>query len=145
MVNWEYSGVVRTPMMDALEEQAGAFPQSAVPLGRDASATEVANLISFLLSDEVGFVNGAIYKIDGVSSPSPASRSGVLLNFTNRVALHRTCIVIFRMRGNTDMQLLCKGQSNYLYDLIMIRATMPIILYIYISDQWFDHQSYLII
>lgn len=56
-------------MMDALEQKSGPFPQSAVPLGRAATPTEVAKLISFLLSDEAGFITGAIYRIDGVGIP----------------------------------------------------------------------------
>ncbi len=57
-------------MMDALEQQQGPFPRSMVPLGREATPTEVANLISFLLSDDAGFITGAIYRIDGVGLPA---------------------------------------------------------------------------
>ena len=37
----------------------------AVPLGRVGEASEVANVIAFLLSDEASYVTGATWSIDG--------------------------------------------------------------------------------
>ena len=35
------------------------------PAGRMGTADEVANVIAFLASDEVSFVNGAVWMVDG--------------------------------------------------------------------------------
>jgi len=64
-------GTVDTPMLaDAI--QASPDPQAVLqechemhPLGRIASASEVADLIVYLLSDKAGFMTGQYFRIDG--------------------------------------------------------------------------------
>lgn len=64
-------GTVDTPML-AAAVQASPDPQAVLrechemhPLGRIASASEVADLIVYLLSDRAGFMSGHYYRIDG--------------------------------------------------------------------------------
>jgi NAD(P)-dependent dehydrogenase (short-subunit alcohol dehydrogenase family) len=73
-------GWVRTPMADeemtALGERLGTGRDAAydtclvdVPLRRAASPDEVAAVVSWLLSDEASYVNGAVLPIDGGHTP----------------------------------------------------------------------------
>src|SRR5438270_8793271 len=63
-VNAVSPGPTRTPgsapMGDSLDELA-----SAAPLGRPASAEEIAETVRFLASDGASFVNGAVVAVDG--------------------------------------------------------------------------------
>jgi NAD(P)-dependent dehydrogenase (short-subunit alcohol dehydrogenase family) len=63
-VNAVAPGPTRTPgtvqMGDGLDQLA-----ATLPLGRPASAQEIANTIFFLASDEASYVNGAILAVDG--------------------------------------------------------------------------------
>lgn len=59
-VNSVHPGMVRTPMTQGIPED---FLQ--IPLGRAADASEVANLIVYLASDESSYVTGAEHVIDG--------------------------------------------------------------------------------
>jgi meso-butanediol dehydrogenase/(S,S)-butanediol dehydrogenase/diacetyl reductase len=62
---------VETPMADRIfdgDENEREFWKSAVPLGRFAQATEVANAVLHLLGDEASYVNGHVYRIDGGST-----------------------------------------------------------------------------
>ncbi|SLN61285.1 Levodione reductase [Aquimixticola soesokkakensis] len=47
------------------EAQARKSFEAAVPLGRYAEASEIADLVSFLASDQAAFITGAYYRIDG--------------------------------------------------------------------------------
>ncbi|MEZ5656383.1 MAG: SDR family oxidoreductase [Sphingobium sp.] len=67
-------GVVETEMITAIIEKSGA-PEAArgayssmSPMKRMGKVEEVAALVSFLASDEAGFINGAEYAIDGAST-----------------------------------------------------------------------------
>jgi NAD(P)-dependent dehydrogenase (short-subunit alcohol dehydrogenase family) len=70
-VNAVAPGAVATPLLlDFVEEQddpAGmrAAIEAEHPLGRFASAEEVASAIVFLASDEAAFVTGAVLSVDG--------------------------------------------------------------------------------
>lgn len=67
-------GVIETEMITAIIEKSGAADaaraayNSMSPMKRMGSVEEVAALVSFLASDEIGFINGAEYAIDGAST-----------------------------------------------------------------------------
>ena len=58
-------GFVDTDMTAALSEEQKAGIVSRVPLGRIASAAEVAAAVAFLASDEAGYITGAVIPVDG--------------------------------------------------------------------------------
>ncbi|WP_322008004.1 SDR family NAD(P)-dependent oxidoreductase [Paraburkholderia tropica] len=72
-VNAVAPGQIATRMIESLEAQWSPGNAAAVhaqlvaliPLGRYGQPSEIANLVSWLLSDEAAFVNGAIYTADG--------------------------------------------------------------------------------
>ena len=71
---------VQTRMIEALEngfnsaspEDAKKMILSGIPLNRYAAPSEIANLITYLASDQAGFCTGAAYPIDGGASAGPA-------------------------------------------------------------------------
>jgi 3-oxoacyl-[acyl-carrier protein] reductase len=58
-------GPIRTDMLEALGEDAMAALAAQVPLGRVGSADDVAAAVSFLASDEAGYITGAVLPVDG--------------------------------------------------------------------------------
>jgi 3-oxoacyl-[acyl-carrier protein] reductase len=58
-------GFVDTDMTRALGEDRRAEILAAVPLGRYATAEEVAAVVRFLASDAAGYVTGAVVPVDG--------------------------------------------------------------------------------
>jgi len=61
-VNSVHPGIIDTPMMEGTPlEQLG----NGVPLGRYASADEVAKLVLWLVSDESAYATGAEFVLDG--------------------------------------------------------------------------------
>ena len=64
-VNVVSPGFVATDMTDALPEARRTEILEQVPLKRMASADEVAALITFLASDEAGYITGAVVPVDG--------------------------------------------------------------------------------
>lgn len=60
---------VETPMADELLASASpeevAFFKKAIPLGRFAKASEVADAVAHLTSNEAAFANGVFYRLDG--------------------------------------------------------------------------------
>lgn len=58
-------GYVETDMTAGLPEARKAAIQGAIPLGRYASADEVAAVLLFLASDAAGYVTGALIPVDG--------------------------------------------------------------------------------
>jgi len=66
-------GPTRTPLLEGSErhpvwgKHARALP---VPLGREATADEIAGIIAFLLGPEAGFVHGSIWYADGGTDAS---------------------------------------------------------------------------
>jgi NAD(P)-dependent dehydrogenase (short-subunit alcohol dehydrogenase family) len=68
-VNALCPGLVLTPMLQGLIDKAGPelvdLMVQRVPLGRMAQADEVANLATWLLSDEASYLNGEDISVDG--------------------------------------------------------------------------------
>jgi 3-oxoacyl-[acyl-carrier protein] reductase len=64
-VNVVAPGIVETDMTAALTPERLAAMQAMVPLGRMATATEVAGLVGYLGSDGAGYITGAVVPIDG--------------------------------------------------------------------------------
>lgn len=64
-------GTIATPMTMAVldpdldREEALRIEGELAPMGRVGSASEVANVIAFLLSDEAAYINGATVPVDG--------------------------------------------------------------------------------
>jgi 3-oxoacyl-[acyl-carrier protein] reductase len=58
-------GFVDTDMTAALPEKTRADILSRVPLGRLASAEEVAGVVAFLASEAAGYITGAVIPVDG--------------------------------------------------------------------------------
>ncbi|KAF5857541.1 hypothetical protein ETB97_005680 [Aspergillus alliaceus] len=58
-------GPIDTLMLRANEESGAEGTAPAVPLGRLGVASETANVVTFLLSDEASFVTGATWSVDG--------------------------------------------------------------------------------
>jgi len=58
-------GFVDTDMTASLPEERRAAILASVPLGRLASAEEVAGVVAFLASDEAGYITGAVIPVDG--------------------------------------------------------------------------------
>ncbi len=58
-------GFIETDMTAALAETQQAEYQKAIPAGRFGSATEVAKVISWLASDDAGYISGAVIPVDG--------------------------------------------------------------------------------
>jgi NAD(P)-dependent dehydrogenase (short-subunit alcohol dehydrogenase family) len=65
-VNGVVPGYTDTPMNDYVKRPEGHDKiVSTIPLGRQGTAAEVANVIAFLASDEASYVTGAVWPCDG--------------------------------------------------------------------------------
>jgi len=64
-VNVVAPGFVDTDMTAALGEERVAALRSQIPLGRTATAQEVAEVVRFLASAEAAYVTGAVIPVDG--------------------------------------------------------------------------------
>jgi 3-oxoacyl-[acyl-carrier protein] reductase len=58
-------GFISTEMTDALSDEAKAKYHESIPLGRFGKSSEVAELVSFLLSRSSAYITGETFKIDG--------------------------------------------------------------------------------
>lgn len=58
-------GFIETDMTDALPEDTKAEYLKSIPAGRFASAAEVARVVSWLASDDAGYISGAVIPVDG--------------------------------------------------------------------------------
>lgn len=60
------SGFIETPLaMQGIARAGKPLDLSITALGRSGQATELAEVIAFLLSDQASFVSGAVYNVDG--------------------------------------------------------------------------------
>ncbi len=58
-------GPIATDMLDELTEDQRAAITSMVPVGREGDPAEVASAVSFLASDDAGYITGAVLPVDG--------------------------------------------------------------------------------
>ena len=64
-VNSVHPGVISTQMADIIPQEMRDAIKTVVPMGREGSAQEVANVVLFLVSDEASYVTGAEFVVDG--------------------------------------------------------------------------------
>ena len=64
-VNGVIPGYTDTPMNDYVTEEQHRVLLQDVPLGRQGSAEEVAEVMLFLASDDAAYVTGAVWAVDG--------------------------------------------------------------------------------
>jgi 3-oxoacyl-[acyl-carrier protein] reductase len=58
-------GFIETDMTAELPEQQQADYKKSIPAGRFATAEEVAKVITWLASDDAGYISGAVIPVDG--------------------------------------------------------------------------------
>lgn len=64
-VNVVAPGYVDTDMTNDLDEARKDMIASSTPLGRTASASEIAGVVRFLASEDAAFITGAVIPVDG--------------------------------------------------------------------------------
>lgn len=64
-VNAVAPGPIETDMLDALSEDQVAAMVDAVPVGRAGTANEVASAVTFLTSEDAGYITGITLPVDG--------------------------------------------------------------------------------
>jgi 3-oxoacyl-[acyl-carrier protein] reductase len=64
-VNAVAPGFIDTPMTRELGEEKRQEFISQIPMGREGTPEEVADLVSYLVQDEAAYITGEIVRIDG--------------------------------------------------------------------------------
>ncbi len=67
-VNTVFPGVIKTPMLGDVPEEALRALEEAIPMGRRGSPEDIAYASLYLCSDEAKFVTGGEFVIDGGST-----------------------------------------------------------------------------
>ena len=74
-VNVIHPGFIATPMTASAPPAFREINKALTPLSRVGEPSEVASLVSFLLSDEAGFINGVEIPIDGGFSSGATAKA----------------------------------------------------------------------
>jgi|UniRef100_A0A7C6A885 3-oxoacyl-[acyl-carrier protein] reductase len=64
-VNAIAPGFIKTPMTDSLPENIKENYRKMIPLGREGTPEDVANLCIFLASDQASYITGQVIRVDG--------------------------------------------------------------------------------
>jgi 3-oxoacyl-[acyl-carrier protein] reductase len=70
-VNSVAPGRIATPMSERSAPEVQEASRSRIPVGREGNVSDVAGLVSYLCSDEAGYVTGATVDINGGSFMAP--------------------------------------------------------------------------
>jgi 3-oxoacyl-[acyl-carrier protein] reductase len=70
-VNSVAPGRIATPMSERSAPEVQEASRSRIPVGREGNVSDVAGLVSYLCSDEAGYVTGATIDINGGSFMAP--------------------------------------------------------------------------
>lgn len=65
LVNCVAPGYIKTEMTDKLNEDQKTAILQAIPLGRIAEPPEIASVVSFLATDDAGYITGQTISVDG--------------------------------------------------------------------------------
>ncbi len=65
LVNCIAPAVIETPMLGDMTQEHVDYMTSRIPLGRLGRPEEVASLVAFLASEELGFATGAVFDLSG--------------------------------------------------------------------------------
>ncbi len=58
-------GFIQTAMTDVLDEATQKSYAERIPVGRMGTIDDVSNAVQFLVSDETGYITGAVIPVDG--------------------------------------------------------------------------------
>lgn len=61
----EYENALAYTRNITVEQLRKGYTNSSIPIGRDGTLAEVANLVAFLISDRAGYITGVTYNIAG--------------------------------------------------------------------------------